>query len=89
MESDTSVALIVELVLPDMSIEASHGSHFFHNLFSMGVAYLTVVQDKDYVNWPWLDSLPLLQKLEYFEVRRHNKAFNILFDGKNSVIKKE
>lgn len=85
----TSVALIVELVLPDMSIEASHGSHFFHNLFSMGVAYLTVVQDKDYVNWPWLDSLPLLQKLEYFEVRRHNKAFNILFDGKNSVIKKE
>ncbi len=84
----TAVAVIVELVLPNMSIEASHGSHFFHNLFSMGVAYLTVLQDKDYVNWQWLDTLPLVYEEQYFEVRRSPQPFNILFDGKNSVIKK-
>ncbi|MCF0219403.1 MAG: phosphoenolpyruvate synthase, partial [Muribaculaceae bacterium] len=34
--------LIVEVALPGYRIEPSQGTHFFHNLTSMGVGYLTI-----------------------------------------------
>ncbi|MBM4404075.1 MAG: hypothetical protein FJ042_06815 [Candidatus Cloacimonetes bacterium] len=82
--------LIVEVVLPNMSIEASHGSHFFHNLFSMNVGYLTV-WDKaknDYLDWTWLHDLPTLREGKYFCIKKNPHKMKILFDGKNAVILK-
>jgi hypothetical protein len=86
----SNAQIIVEVVLPNMAIEASHGSHFFHNLFSMNVAYLTV-WDKaknDYLDWKWLHEQPTLIKREYFIVKRIQQNLKILFDGKNAVVKK-
>jgi len=80
--------VIVEVVLPNMSIEASHGSHFFHNLFSMNVGYLTV-WDKavnDYLDWDWLDSLETIWQGRYFHAKKTPAPVKILFDGKNAVI---
>lgn len=82
----TNVATIVEVLLPNMSIEASQGSHFFHNLFSMNVAYLTVKDQGDYVAWDWLDSLPSVYTGEYFEIKKSPAFLKILFDGKNAAI---
>jgi len=82
----TQVAAIVEVLLPNMSIEASQGSHFFHNLFSMSVAYLTVSDQSDYVAWDWLDSLPTLRSGKYFEVKKSFRKMKILFDGKNAAV---
>jgi len=82
----TNVATIVEVLLPDMSIEASQGSHFFHNLFSMNVAYLTVQDGTDYINWDWLDSLPSVYEGEFFQVKKTPQPLKILFDGKNAAI---
>lgn len=84
----TQAAVIVEIVLPNMSIEASHGSHFFHNLFSMGVAYLTVQETKDLVDWSYLEDGAISDKYQYFKIRETDTALQILFDGKNAVIKK-
>lgn len=86
----SNAQVIVEVVLPNMSIEASHGSHFFHNLFSMNVAYLTV-WDKaknDYLDWTWLAEQDTLRKGDYFFVKKLPDFAKILFDGKNSIIKK-
>jgi len=82
----TNVATIVEVLLPDMSLEASQGSHFFHNLFSMSVAYLTVKDEVDYVAWDWLDSLPSIRTGNFFEVKKTPQNLKILFDGKNAAI---
>lgn len=82
----TNVATIVEVLLPDMSIEASQGSHFFHNLFSMNVAYLTVQDGTDYINWDWLDSLPSVYEGKFFTVKKTPQPLKILFDGKNAAI---
>ncbi|HQQ67913.1 MAG TPA: PEP/pyruvate-binding domain-containing protein, partial [Candidatus Cloacimonadota bacterium] len=84
----TQAAVIVEIVLPDMSIEASHGSHFFHNLFSMNVAYLTVQENQDYVAWEYLDKHATDADLSYFKVAKCKQGIDVLFDGKNAVIKK-
>ncbi len=82
----TNVATIVEVLLPNMSIEASQGSHFFHNLFSMSVAYLTVKGETDYVAWDWLNSLNSIHSGEFFEVKKTPAPLKILFDGKNAAI---
>ncbi|HOY84230.1 MAG: PEP/pyruvate-binding domain-containing protein [Candidatus Cloacimonetes bacterium] len=80
--------IIVEVVLPNMSIEASHGSHFFHNLFSMNVGYLTVWEKavNDFLAWDWLLGLPTLDEGNYFLVKKTPRNLQFLFDGKNAVI---
>lgn len=80
--------IIVEVVLPNMSIEASHGSHFFHNLFSMNVGYLTVWDKaaKDFLDWDWLLGLETLDAGKYFLVKKTPRNLQFLFDGKNAVI---
>ncbi|MBW6513647.1 MAG: PEP/pyruvate-binding domain-containing protein [Candidatus Syntrophosphaera sp.] len=80
--------IIVEVVLPNMSIEASHGSHFFHNLFSMNVGYLTVWEKaaNDWLDWTWLASLETLAEGQYFLAKKTPRNMKFLFDGKNAVI---
>lgn len=80
--------VIVEVVLPNMSIEASHGSHFFHNLFSMNVGYLTVWDRaaNDFLDWDYLDAQATLREGLYFSVKKTADKLKILFDGKNAVI---
>ncbi len=45
---------IVEAARPGMSPEPSQGSHFFHNLSSFEVCYLTVPLGGRDVDWDWL-----------------------------------
>ncbi|MCB5247828.1 MAG: PEP/pyruvate-binding domain-containing protein [Candidatus Cloacimonetes bacterium] len=80
--------IIVEVVLPNMSIEASHGSHFFHNLFSMNVGYLTVWEKaaNDSLDWDWLLGLETEDEGNYFLVKKTPRNLQFLFDGKNAVI---
>jgi hypothetical protein len=53
------VAAIVETVHPRLHAEPSQGSHFFHNLISLGINYLTVHDARtDRLDWQWLMSLP-------------------------------
>lgn len=84
----SNAKVIVEVVLPNMSIEASHGSHFFHNLFSMNVGYLTVWEKakNDYLDWDFLESQETIRQGNYFTVKKVPRSMKILFDGKNAVI---
>ncbi|MHC4597911.1 MAG: PEP/pyruvate-binding domain-containing protein [Planctomycetota bacterium] len=52
---------IVETELSDMDVEPSQGSHFFHNLVSFGVSYLTVNTKRGTgrVDWDWLKTAPV------------------------------
>ena len=43
----SSVAAIVELQSDDIRAEPSQGSHFFQNITSLGIPYLTIMEEKD------------------------------------------
>ena len=48
--------VIVEASFRDLNPDPSQGSHFFHNLISFGVFYLTVRGTRSStVDWDWLD----------------------------------
>jgi hypothetical protein len=51
--------VIVEAGLPDLAIDMSQGSHFFHNLLSLHIPYFSAPRGAEaHVAWSWLESLP-------------------------------
>jgi hypothetical protein len=50
---------IVEATLPEMNVDLSQGSHFFHNISSFEVGYFCVRHDQDdRIDWEWLERQP-------------------------------
>jgi hypothetical protein len=47
---------IVEAAMDDIHVEPSQGTHFFQNIVSFNVGYLTITSVDEDVDWQWLDS---------------------------------
>ncbi len=48
---------IVEAMRPEMNVEPSQGSHFFHNLSAFRVPYFSIpLSGRDSIDWAWLDA---------------------------------
>lgn len=57
------VGAIVETVHPLINADPSQGSHFFHNITSLGINYLNIgLNPEDHIDWQWLASLPVVQE---------------------------
>ena len=57
--------IIVETTVEGGATEPSQGSHFFHNLASLGIGYLTVAPELDAESWldlAWLDAQPAAER---------------------------
>jgi hypothetical protein len=76
--------VIVEATLPNMLVEMSQGSHFFHNLTSFRVCYLMIRHtDKPGVNWPWLDAQPAEAESENVRHIRLRRPLLVMVDGRS------
>ena len=60
--------VIVETALESFAIDPSYGTHFFHNVTSLGIGYFTVsdLKHEGHIDWAWLDSLPAMRFSEGF-----------------------
>lgn len=76
--------VIVEIGLPDFPLDASLGSHFFHNVTSMNVGYFSVpvVDGNEFVNMKLLDSQKLIQEGKFVRWVRFENDLEILMDGR-------
>jgi hypothetical protein len=74
---------IVEATLPQMNPDFSQGSHFFHNMFSHGVFYLSVKSDTGKkIDWNWLESQSPITETKYLRHIRLSKPLSIRVDGR-------
>jgi hypothetical protein len=84
----SGVGAMIELHNEQLSVENSQGSHFFHNISSMGVKYLTVneidADSPDRLNWQWLAALPKIAETEHLQHVRLTKPFLIKVDSSKS-----
>ena len=84
--------IIVEAGIDKYQIDASLGSHFFHNVISMNMGYFTVnfQTDRSFIDWQWLKSLKVHTRTEHFIHVKLEEPFEVLMDGKKgiSLIKK-
>ena len=82
----TQVATIVETTSEKLSAEPSQGSHFFHNITSLGINYLCVSQmNKNVIDWQWLDSLPSVKETDFLRYIALDKPAVLKINGKDSI----
>lgn len=83
----SNAKVIVETSLDNFPLDASSGSHFFHNVTSMNVGYFTVQHQhtKDKIDYDILAKQPLIKKGAHFTHVRFNKPLIIEMDGKKRM----
>ena len=76
--------VIVETDLDDFKVTPSQGSHFFQNLTSFQVGYLTINAGNhgSRIDWDWLDEQPGAQEGEFLRHIRFKEPLTILIDGR-------
>ncbi len=85
--------VIVEMGLENFRVEPSQGTHFFQNLISFGVGYMTInpFSGDGLFDSATLDSLPAVEEGEYFRRVRFDRPLYIFVDGRNNkaIVKTE
>jgi hypothetical protein len=83
----SNAKVIVETSLEDYPLDASSGSHFFHNVTSMDVGYFTVQPEfkKSYIKYDILDEQELIEATGYFRHVRFKKPLKVRMDGKKRI----
>ena len=82
----SSAKVIVETDLDGFPLDASYGSHFFHNLTSLNIAYFSVMQgDGSFINYDLLDKAKVIEETTYFKHVRFKKPVIIKMDGKKRM----
>jgi len=79
------VGAIVETALPQLKAEPSQGSHFFHNLTTLGISYITVSDNQDdFIDWDWLTALTPVDISRFVAHVKLERPFVLKVDGRVS-----
>jgi len=82
----SSVGAVIETPLNDLSVEPSHGSHFFHNLITLGICYITVSnKSPDHLDWNWLQAQPISHQTEHVAHVHLEQPLTLKVDGRTST----
>ncbi len=79
--------VIVETSLEDFPLDASSGSHFFHNVTSMDVGYFSVQQElaNNLIAWDVLSKQEVIEKTTFFRHVRFKSPLTVRMDGKKRI----
>ncbi len=82
----SSAKVIVECGIKNYHIEPSQGTHFFQNLTSFGIGYLTInpYQNDGLLDIEFLDSQIAISETEYVRHIRFEKPLYIFMDGRKN-----
>jgi hypothetical protein len=81
----SGVGAMIELRNKTLKAEPSQGSHFFQNITSLGIHYITVSEDSDdFLDWEWLSSLPAVKESGFLRQVRLEKPMVLKIDGRRS-----
>ena len=76
--------VIVEMGLEDFPLDASLGSHFFHNVTSMNIGYFSVPYNvsQSFVNLERLKKIPVITQTHYIRHIRFREPLKVQMDGR-------
>lgn len=80
----SNASVIVEMSLPNFPLDSSLGSHFFHNVTSMNIGYMSIQNSSlvEYINWDNVKSQNIVCQTTFFKQVRFEKPFLIKMNGK-------
>ncbi len=84
-EQISSARVIVEAAYGDFCPDPSFGTHFFHNLTSFHVGYLTVNPSikNGFIDWEWLSQQPVANETTHLRHITLEKPLEIRIDGRS------
>lgn len=79
--------VIIETSLEGYPLDASSGSHFFHNVVSMNVGYFSIQPElgKGYIRWEVLKKQKIVNQTKYFRHVRFARPLTVSMDGKKRI----
>lgn len=81
----SGVGGIIEYASDDLKADPSQGSHFFQNITSLGIGYLTITPNSsDYLNLQWLQTLLTAEETNYLNHVKLDNPLTIKIEGKKS-----
>lgn len=81
----SGVGAMVETTSDKLKADPSQGSHFFHNITTLGISYITISdRGDDFLDWNWLTSLPVTTETSYVAHLKLDKPFTLKVDGRTS-----
>lgn len=83
----SNAKVIVEIGLPDFYLDASLGSHFFHNVTAMNVGYFSVntAMNDGIMDWDRLNGQKIIGSGKFFRHIRFEKPLLVRMDGKKGI----
>ncbi len=79
------VGAIVESSSDKLKAEPSQGSHFFHNITTLGINYITVRENgTDFIQWDWVQKLPTQTEKPFVRHVRLPAPMTLKVDGRQS-----
>jgi hypothetical protein len=83
----SNAKVIVEVGLPGFHLDASLGSHFFHNVTSMKVGYFSVNEETEagLIKWDKLRMQDVIEEGVFFRHIRFEKPLRVLMDGRKGM----
>ncbi len=80
------VGAIVETGSDKLKAEPSQGSHFFHNITTLGINYITVTEKRHgHLDWDWLTKQHIHDQTEHVAHVRLNQPLMLKVDGRSST----
>jgi CheY-like chemotaxis protein len=85
--------IIIEASPKGFAVDPSQGSHFFHNITSLGVGYFTIPpgagmrreDGRPFIDWQWLNEHPALAETKHLRHVRLENPLTALVDGRKGV----
>jgi hypothetical protein len=88
----SGVKVMIETALKDFKIEPSQGTHFFHNIISRGIGYISIpYQSHDhYMDLTWIEQQHVQKKASFVKHIHLSQPLTIKLNGrkKNAMILK-
>ncbi len=83
----SNASVIVETSLEDFPLNASSGSHFFHNVTSMDVGYFTVQPElkRCFIRYDKLKKQKTIKKGKFFNIASFEKPLTVKMDGRKRI----
>ena len=81
----SGVGAMVETESDQLVAEPSQGSHFFHNITTLGINYITVAKAAGgRMDWDWLAAQPRVSETEFMVHARLEQPVTLKVDGRQS-----
>ena len=83
----SNTKIIIELGHEDFPVDPSFGSHFFQNITSLHIGYLTIDHKNinDSLNFNWLTTLKPKEEKKYIKWFQFDDSFKTIIDGLSGV----